>query len=422
MPYCVPFGDGNLSFDLPSTWDLVDVVEQFQTAQPLTADDIRAQLEAFAHHIAEIVDMRRPLVAIFTDATRASPDQTLLEPIIRILQPTGVSIKLLCAIGMHRRSTDAEKRAKLGDWLVGNFEVVDHDPTTVLSLGMINGVPIEINPLLLDATIITVGVVEPHQYAGYSGGTKTAVIGCGGPGTIAHTHSPAFLNLPGTRLGAVEGNPFQRFLQAAGAKIGHEYAINVVLDNDGEILHLATGAPDDVHDKLVKQARCLYECPVPNAPYDVVIAGVGAPKDANLYQASRAATYIGLSAHPVIRDGGVILVPAPLPEKGGQGQGEQNTLDLLRRFGPTPDLISHLLTNDSRPGEQRAFMIAQLQQRYRMVLVGVQKPGFLKDTGLLHAPDMPTAVAMTEILLGTSTPSALIVPHALKTLPVSTMS
>ncbi len=409
--YHIPYGKQSLAFDLPNT--LVDIATGKQTnAIPI---DVEPQITAFAHQLLDEIAPTRPFVITFTDATRASPDQALLEPLLRIFHQHGRSATLLCAIGMHRPSTHAEKLDKLGAWIVDHFPVLDHDPHSVITIGEVDGVPVQVNPILQGAAILSVGVVEPHQYAGYSGGTKTAIIGCGGPETISITHGPRFLNMDGTRLGNMKGNPFQKFLRQAGAILGYEYAINVITNENGEILHLATGHPNAVHDQLVAIGRPLFETPVPNVPYDIVIAGVGAPKDANLYQASRGATYIGLAGRPVIREGGTILLPAELPEGAGDGQGEQNTLDVLQRFGPTPALIEHLLENGCRPGEQRAFMIAQLLGRYRLIVVGAQDPKLVQSAGLETAPDIPSAVAMT----GLHHPKVLLVPHAIKTIPVA---
>lgn len=409
--YHVPYGQQSLMFDLPNYH--VDVAEGDQQSAPPI--DVDADITAFAHKILSASSTEQPFIIAFTDATRASPDQVLLEPLLRVFHENHRKATLICAIGMHRPSTPAEKLAKLGDWIVEHFEVIDHDPQGVITIGEVDGVPVQTNPLLPSATLLSVGVVEPHQYAGYSGGTKTIVIGCGGPETISITHGPQYLNMDGTRLGNMNGNPFQHFLRQAGQLIGHEYAINVITNEEGNILHMAMGRPDVVHDELVAIARPLFETPVPNAPYDIVIAGVGAPKDANLYQASRGPTYIGLSSQPVIRRGGTIILPAELSEGAGDGKGEQNTLDALQRFGPTQALIDHLLTNGCRPGEQRAFMIAQLLTTYRLIVVGANDPALVESAGLETAINIPTAVEMA----GYDSPKILLVPHAIKTIPVS---
>ncbi|MCI0712007.1 MAG: lactate racemase domain-containing protein [Chloroflexi bacterium] len=415
--YTIPFAEHTLEFTIPDDW-LVDIAGSSSNTVPLSETEIERRLLAFTDILRATHDPSRPLIFVFTDATRASPDQRLLEPIVRHIADDGFDITFLCAVGMHRPSTREEKIAKLGAWIVENFRVIDHDPAGVIRFGVVNGTLVEANPLLKDATIVGVGVVEPHQYAGYSGGVKTVVIGCGGPQTIGATHGPPYLDLPGTRLGAVDGNPFQAFVREAGAVIGQDWAVNVILDSDYRIIELAAGKPDDVHDTLVKRAREIYETPVPNAPYDVVIAGMGAPKHVNLYQASRGATYIGLSARPVIRRGGVIIVPAPIPEGGGEGEGERNFMQVMLRFGPTLELIEYLRENGCRPGEQRAFMIAQLRQRYRLIIVGAERIMPVLEADLDNAPDMNEALHMAVKLTRTESPKTLIVPHSVQTIPV----
>lgn len=418
MTYRIPYGDTHLTFDLP--WTHVDVATRpAQPLRPLSADEIQQRLSVFAQDIAATAQQDdTEVVIVFTDATRAAPDGVLAAPLLRAFQAHGVMVSLLCAVGMHRPSTEQEKREKLGDWIMDNFTVLDHDPAQVVEVGMIDGVPLEINPALLNKVVIGLGVVEPHQYAGYSGGYKTCVIGCGGAETIATTHGPRFLQHHGTRLANVENNPFQDFVRRAGDSLpGTHYAVNVIVDDDAQILALATGTPPQVHDNLISRGRPYFEVPVPHEPYDVVIAGVGAPKDANLYQASRGATYIGLSAAPVVRDGGVIVLPARLAEGAGAGRSELNMFEVLQQFGPTPDLRQHLLENGCRPGEQRAFMIAQLLQRYRLIIVSAERQAatVVQAAGLEFAPSMEATID----LIALENPRTLIVPHAIKMIPVA---
>lgn len=420
VSYSLPFGDGHLVFNLPAEWQAspIDTVNRSYPLSPLAPAIIQQKLEDFARQICDSHPAGQPVIAVFTDATRACPDQQLLEPMTRILHTAGIPVKFLCATGMHRPSTTQEKVDKLGSWLVENFEVIDHDATHTVTLEEVNGVPLEVNPLLQQGAVLMVGLVEPHQYAGYSGGAKTAVIGCGGANTIAITHGPQFLEEPGTRLGQIEGNPFQDFIRAGGKKLGLKYAVNVVLTEEGEIALLETGAPDMVHDSLIAQARLFFETPVPHAPYDIVIAGIGAPKDVNLYQASRAATYIGLSARPVIRQGGGIICPAPLPEGAGQGIGEKNFFQALQDFGPTLNLIQNLQTFGCKPGEQRAYMLAKLAENAHVIIVGAENPALVRQAWLHPAADMAEAARIAFSLTKVTVPRLLIVPHALGTIPV----
>lgn len=408
MPlYSVPYGHTALEFEADFPLDQVAVVLPAISTPTLSVPPIDLKGKTRA-------------IIVFTDATRYSPDQWLAEHLLPALPLPAAQISFLCALGMHRPSTPAEKVAKLGAEIVQRYAVLDHDPSQVVTVGHINGIPVEVNPLLADPQtyILMTGVVEPHQYAGYSGGAKTAVIGCGGPQTIGMTHGPHLLDQAGVRLGQIEGNPFQEFVRKAGQLIGVDLVANVVMPSHEVISHVGVGGME-VHDALVSHARQLCETPVPNAPYDLVIAGVSSPKDANLYQASRAATYIGLSGTPVLQQGGVIIVPAKIPEGAGEGKGEQNFYAILEEFGPTEALISHLRAVGCRPGEQRAYMIAQLLARYHCIFVGTEHPEMILKAGLRHAADMPQALAIARALLGAeSQPKGLLVADALKTLPI----
>jgi nickel-dependent lactate racemase len=230
---------------------------------------------------------------VFTDITRASPDHLLVPALLEELSDAGVQdadVTLLCGIGMHRPSTHAEKVAKLGAGVVERYRVIDNEPqnpAVLVELGVTaGGVPVSVHRAAVEADLlIATGIVEPHQYAGYSGGPKTAAVGAAGEALIAHTHGPAFVDHAATRLGRIEGNPFQEAIAEAARRAGLRFIVNVVLDDDKRVVGVAAGAPAGAHRQLVTLARSIYEVEIPRQ-YDVAIGGVGYPKDANLYQAS----------------------------------------------------------------------------------------------------------------------------------------
>ena len=416
--YSVPFGQANLTFKVEPDWE----VEQIPL--PVRGESEPTWIQAPDDGFAAAVQQTDRAVIVFTDATRASPDRLLATRALRDLLEAGMPpdrISFLCAVGMHRPSTAAEKREKLGPEIVERFPVMDHDPAEVVSVGYIGNIPLKANHMLArpGTLIIGLGVVEPHQYAGYSGGAKTVTIGCAGAETIAATHSPRFLRHPGTRLGQIKGNPFQAFVREAGRRIGLVRVYNAVLDPTHQPRWLMGGSPDVVHDTLVRAARLLCEVPVP-APVDVVIAGVVPPKDANLYQASRAATYIGLSGQPVIRPGGVIILPAGIPEGAGQGAGEQHFIRALGENRDLSALMTRLEREGCQPGEQRAYMVAQLLKQFRVIVVGAKQPEIVKQAHLAPVDTLEEALELARVWIGTllRSPRLLIVPDALHTLPV----
>ncbi len=410
--FIVPYGRDRLTFAGPPGWPIDEAVARAKLPPP----PVR---QPFDH--TEAIRRAERVVIVFTDATRRSPDRELAGRVLRTLERASfpeTRLSFLCAVGMHRPSTFEEKLAKLGPEIVERFDIVDHDPADVLTVGTVDGVPVQVNSRLVEpgTLIVALGVVEPHQYAGYSGGAKTVVIGCGGPDTIALTHGSRFLDHPNTRLGNVTDNPFQAFVRRAGEMIGLEWVCNVVLDGAHTIVDEASGPPGAVHDTLVARARLLVEVPVA-APYDVVIAGVGAPKDANLYQASRAATYIGLSDQPVIRTGGVIILPAPIPEGAGQGVGERNFIAALRHHDDLGAMMDRMRVEGCLPGEQRAYMVAQLLERCRVIVVGALYPEVIRAAHFTPVATMGEALALAAAWCGPA-PRTLVVPYALQTIPV----
>jgi nickel-dependent lactate racemase len=136
---------------------------------------------------------------------------------------------------------------------------------------------------------------------------------------------------------------------------------------------MQSGDPASVHDQLVETARRLYEVPVPQQ-YDVVVAGIGSPKDVNLYQASRAPTYVGLASRPVVREGGVIITPARCWEGAGQGASEQRFFDKLSKAGDLSALLDDMRQHGAQAGEQRAFMLAQVLLKNTVIIVGSECP------------------------------------------------
>lgn len=366
----------------------------------------------------------------FTDATRACPDEQLVGWLVEQLLAAGVNradITLLCATGLHRPSTPAERLAKLGPNLVEQLQIVDNQATSatdLVDLGEINGLPVVVNRRCLEADLLlATGVVEPHQYAGYSGGAKTVVIGCGGEATIQATHGPAMLDEPGTRLGAIEGNPFQAFVRQAGARIGLAYVVNVLLSEAGEVVAAAAGEPAAVHNHLVTQARQIYEAPV-ERPAHVALAGVSAAKAANLYQASRAATYLALADRTPLLPGAPIVMPASIPEGAGQGTGEQRFFEILSRAESPAQLITELRRTGFPAGAQRAYILAQTLIEHPVIVVGAEFPEIVRACHMHNTPDLTSGLELAERLarqhFGLAAPEVLdflYVPHALLTLP-----
>jgi lactate racemase len=263
--------------------------------------------------------------------------------------------------------------------------------------------------------VVTVGVVEPHLYAGFSGGVKGVAIGCAGQKTIAWTHYPAFISRPGVEVAGLRGNPFQETLREIAALTGLRFAVNCVMDHGGGLTAVLAGDPVAVQEELARRFRPVWLHQA-DGPYDVVVAGIAAPKDRDLYQASRAATYVGLAARPAVRDGGLIVLAAGLADGFGDGAGEANFGRVLADAKDAGDVVRRGLREPLGPGGQRAFVLAKVLQRVKLALLDPERPdafGALAHLGVGTVTSLPQALAAVDP--ATRDPRVLVVADAMAT-------
>lgn len=236
---------------------------------------------------------------------------------------------------------------------------------------------------------------------------------------IAYTHGPQMIDHPGTRLGKIEGNPFHKAITEAARRANLRFILNVVQDDHKRPAAILAGEPEATFVELVNAAKELYEVPIPRQ-FDVAVAGVGYPKDENLYQASRAASYLFFAPTSVVKDGGVLIVPAPTREGAGDGVGEQRYLEKMQNASDMPSLLADLRRTGYPPGAQRAFVMAKVMEKSSVIVVGSETPDIVRQTHMIPAADMDEALAIAAEKIGRTDLDILIVPHALLTLPIVT--
>lgn len=285
--------------------------------------------------LADLARGKKRVVVAVTDITRYCPDDLVVDALLAELARVGVAasgVTFILALGSHRAMTRQEVVAKLGRKIADGYRVLNHawkDDRSLAELGIEEGFPIQVNREILEADLrLATGVIEPHLFAGYSGGAKTMVIGAGGHATIGATHGYEVLSHPSSRLGNAD-SVFRRFINRAGERVGVDFVVNLVVDPDKRLIHAFAGRPDAVYKAGVAFARGVFEVPVPGVA-DIVITVPGSPKNLNLYQATRAAYPAILGPRPVVRPGGIVIIPAPCPD----GVGEETSRVWMR---DTPD-------------------------------------------------------------------------------------
>ena len=179
---------------------------------------------------------------------------------------------------------------------------------------------------------------------------------------------------------------------------------------------MTAGDPEAAFKDLVDFGKSVYEVQI-DRQYDIAIGGVGFPKDANIYQASRAPSYLYFAPVPVVRPGGYFIIPARCEEGAGAGVGEQRFFKAMRDAPNIQSILDDARRNGYPPGQQRAFVMAKVLEQSKVVIVGSECPDLVADCKMIPAATMEEALKLAASDLGSSC-SVLIVPHAMLTLPV----
>jgi nickel-dependent lactate racemase len=413
----VPLGDGTLAFELPEC-DVTVAEPPGGTAVDAREAATRAMASPNGPALSTRPNPDDAVTIVVTDVTRATPDGVLVDVLLDNLAAAGVGrdqVTVVVGLGLHRPLSESEIEDLLGE----HADLAEnHDPDAALEVGKIDADPddpdnddqvaLAVNEAVVTADLVlSTGMVEPHQYAGFSGGAKTVVVGAGGAPLIRYTHGPTMLSQDGVRLGWTEGNPFRTLLDRAGDLVGPDFCLNVTHTKAG-VLDAAAGNHRAVVGELANSAFEALSVPVDGA-YDAVVAGVGAPKDANLYQASRAATYVVLGDRNPLRPGGRIVIPAELPEGAGTGTGEKRFHRRLRGAEDPASLYETMRTG-YEPGAQRAFVTARVLRDHDVYVTNSRHPEVVEEC-LMHA---------REYLAEAVEPGSdvLVIPDALHTLLV----
>ncbi|WP_121741037.1 lactate racemase domain-containing protein [Natronorubrum halophilum] len=414
----IPLGTGALDLTRPDCELTVATAPGGEPVDVRAAAE-RALEEPLGPSLESRVDPDGDVAIVVTDITRKAPDDVLLDVLLERLAECGVAreqVTVVVGLGLHRPMTDAE----LEDMLGPHADLaVNHDPESVVEVGTVASgssgeaatgaeIPVEIGePVANAGTVLSTGVVEPHQYAGFSGGAKTVVIGAGSESLIRYTHGPEMLAREGVRLGRVEGNPFRETVDEAGDLAGVDFSVNLTHGPAG-VLGVRAGEGRRVVRELAAVARGALSVPI-DREFDAVVCGVGAPKDATLYQATRAATYVALGDRNPLRDGGRLVVPAELSEGAGDGTGEERFYRRLREASDAESLYREMRSGYAA-GAQRAFVVARVLRDHDLYVTNSEVPDVV-ETCLMHAAD-----DVADALEAGS--EVLVVPDALHTLLV----
>ena len=248
------------------------------------------------------------VVVIVTDNTRACPDDRLLPPILAELEEKlpRENITILVALGLHPPLIREELIEKIGRDIVSRYRVLNHDSSDIVNIGTTSrGTPVEVNRRVLEADFrISTGFIEPHFFAGFSGGSKSLAPGVAGPKTIYHNHSYEMIEHPLSRAGILQGNPIHEDIVEMARMAGLNFIVNVLLNESKQITHVVAGDPVKAHEKGCQIERGLAGVEVDRKVDIAVTTNSGSPLDLDLYQTCKGIDNASL----IIRHGGAIII------------------------------------------------------------------------------------------------------------------
>src|SRR5258706_10444367 len=374
MKVKLAYGRGHLAIEVPK--ERTTVIEPSHT--PGLPDEKKAVLDALdkpieARPLREWIKPNDRVCISFTDITRATPNHRLIPWLLEHLNDIPRErITLLNQLGTHRPNTREELERMLTPEVIRNYRVINHEPENTEALVQFgttrDGTPALINKELAEADVrIITGFIEPHSFAGFSGGVKGIMPGTAGLRTVMSNHGVSNIGDPNATFGITDGNPLWEELRDIALRVGPSFLLNVTLNEARQITGVFAGDILRAHKagtEFVRRSAMQKFA----APFDIVVTtNSGYPLDMNLYQGVK-----GMSAGArVVKQGGTLILAAECRE----GMPAGSPLDKLLRSASGPEEILTLLNT---PGFMRAEQwqahIQSLVQRKANVLLHSSLP------------------------------------------------
>jgi nickel-dependent lactate racemase len=407
MSIDLPFGHHQISLNIPNEAGNLSVLEPRRS----NIDAVRLALKVpiDSPPLRQLVHADQKIVIITSDITRPCPTYKLLPPLIEELSVGGIrdeDVTVIFGLGTHRKQTAKEQASLVGSEMAARIKYIDSDPNQTIFVGKTSrGTPVEVFEPVVNADVrIVLGNVEPHYFAGYSGGAKAIVPGVCSANTIRHNH--AFMVDPRARAGNIEDNPVRLDIEEGAAMVGIDFMLNVVLDSAKNILYAAAGNPTTAHRWACRVVDALSVSLIPQ-PADIVIVSAGGyPKDINMYQAQKALD----NAAVAVKTGGQIIWVAQCPEGFGSNVFEQWMV------GSTPEQIVQKIQHDFVLGGHKAAAIARVLQRASILLISDIPEAIVRACNMEPFHDLNEAF-QTALLRCGGKPNILVIPEGASVLP-----
>lgn len=422
MKIQLPFGHGFQEADLPD--DRVQNILYAKSSCPsLSQQDIVK--EAMAHPfggktLAELSSGKKKIVIIASDHTRPVPSRIIIPLMLKEIRKGNpdAQVKILIATGCHRSSTQKELLLKFGEEIVSREEILIHDCDDSKNLKELGTLPsggtLSLNRAALEADLLVAeGFIEPHFFAGFSGGPKSVLPGIASRTCVRYNHNAGFIDDGCSRTGMLEGNRIHEDMEAAARMAHLSYIVNVILDEKKEIVHAVAGEWEEAH-----KSGCRFLDQISrtgSAPADIVITTNGGyPLDQNIYQAVK-----GMSgAEPLVKKGGVIIMLAA-SDDGHGGDGFYRIFQDAR--SPEELMANFLITSPEHTviDQWQAQILVRILLKCTIIFISHAPDDMVKHFHMIPSSSVHEAMAYADQIIGHSRGSITVLPDGVSVITSS---
>jgi nickel-dependent lactate racemase len=411
------YGNGTLPLDIPDSRLNGILLSRAHSFKPdgSERDIVRRALEnpIATPRLSELAKGKKNIVLLASDHTRPVPSKIifplLAEEIAR--GNPNAQITILVSTGCHRATSKTELENKFGKEICNTYPILIHDCDTseVVRVGVLpSGAELLINKTAIDADLlIAEGFIEPHFFAGFSGGRKSVFPGVTNRMSVMANHCSAFIDDPHSRTGILEGNPIHIDMVDATRQAKLAFILNVVVDSDKRIINAFAGHYDKAH--LAGAAFVNDLAGVKALPADIVITTNGGyPLDQNLYQAVKGMT----AAEPTCKKGGVIIIAAKC-EDGHGGEVFYETFKNEKNLNRMMASFMARKPEETIPDQWQSQIFARVLLHSTVIMVTDAAGHMVEDLHMKWAPSLAEALKMADAVLGHSNGAITAIPDGI---------
>ncbi len=409
----IPYGKGYRSISLDDEITILSPHFKRETSLKDEASIIREALTnpVSSKPLSELSKDKENIVIITSDHTRPVPSRLTLPFILKEIRKgnSNAAITILIATGAHRETTRQELEDKFGLDLLENERFAIHhskDISENVSIGIMpNGTELFINRIAKDADLlISEGFIEPHFFAGFSGGRKSVMPGIADARSVCANHCAKWIDHPKARTGILDGNPIHDEMQKAARLANLAFIFNVVLDENKKVIAAFAGHPENAHRKGCTLVSNMFA--VSSDRSDIVVVGNGGyPLDQNIYQAVKGMT----AAEAVCNDNGVIIMIAECSD----GHGGKSFYEFFNTNKSIPELYDEILktpSGDTNMDQWEAQILMRILKKHKVILVSALPRELVETFRLEYAVSFDEAYEMAKTFVNKEKPSICVIP------------